>query len=175
MTSLLFTLPVFFNRRNDAAERYQKTRNTGWHKTQIREAKWVQTNSNWWVSAVFTPLIVSWIASMREIRPRKDWGHPAWWIFIESFLQLCFEGKWLQNRLRADEKWVEITVGGQYPGTPTWRFLHCPQWVLNERHLRRFSTQWEYWTSLFVGIYSFRKSSFFLSRKLFWLYLQLNL
>ena len=24
--------------------------------------------------------------------------------FIESCLQMCFEGKWLQNRLRADEK-----------------------------------------------------------------------
>ena len=46
--------------------------------------------------------------------------------FIESFPQIRFEGKWLQNRLRADEKWVEITFGGQYPGTPTWRFLQSP-------------------------------------------------
>ena len=25
-------------------------------------------------------------------------------LFIESFPQMCFEGKWLQNRLRGDEK-----------------------------------------------------------------------
>ena len=35
--------------------------------------------------------------------------------FIESFPQMCFEGKWLQNRLR------------RYPGAPTWRVVHCPQ------------------------------------------------
>ena len=25
------------------------------------------------------------------------------------------------------QKRGEITFGGRYPGTPTWRFLHCPQ------------------------------------------------
>ena len=38
---------------------------------------------------------------------------------IESSLQICFEGKWLENRLRADEEWVQIPFCGRYSGTPT--------------------------------------------------------
>ena len=56
--------------------------------------------------------------------------------FIESLPQMCFEGKWLPKWLRADKNEsrsllaVEITFGGRYPGIPTWRFLHCPQCLL---------------------------------------------
>ena len=60
-------------------------------------------------------------------------------VSIEYFLQMCFEGKWLQNRLRADEKCVEITFGGGYPGTPTWRFLHCPQLSMKKFDMQSLS------------------------------------
>ena len=42
--------------------------------------------------------------------------------FIWSFPQMCFEGKWLQNRLRADKNESRSLLAVNIQ-TPTWRFL----------------------------------------------------
>lgn len=46
-------------------------------------------------------------------------------VCVESFPQVCFEGKLLQNLLLADKNELR-SLGGRYPWTPKWRFLHCP-------------------------------------------------
>ena len=47
---------------------------------------------------------------LRSLRKRKVQPDE---FFIESFSQMCFEGKWLQNRLRADKNKSSLWNGDE--------------------------------------------------------------
>ena len=56
--------------------------------------------------------------------------------FIESFLQMCFEGKWLQNRLRADGNELRSLSAVDIQGHQRGGFCIVPSFLMLdiERH-----------------------------------------
>ena len=58
--------------------------------------------------------------------------------FIDSFPQMCFEGKWLQNRLRADKNESRSLLAVDIQGCQRGGLMHCPQFTDDMRQTLYF-------------------------------------